>query len=100
MRPHTRKHVSLHGPPLHSGQLVYVTPPFLTCKMLHRQAALWVSVRLGKMKHPRCARVYGGFCLEYEQPEWLEQMAGILETLNEGVLIVDDCEHVIFVNSV
>src|SRR6201981_1455053 len=27
-------------------------------------------------------------------------MAGILETLNEGVLIVDDCEHVIFVNSV
>jgi PAS domain S-box-containing protein len=38
--------------------------------------------------------------LEFEQPEWLEQMAGILETLNEGVLIVDDCEHVIFVNSV
>src|ERR1700693_3725184 len=26
-------------------------------------------------------------------------MAGILETLNEGVVIVDDCEHVIFVNS-
>src|ERR1700731_529897 len=26
-------------------------------------------------------------------------MAGILETLNEGVVIVDDCEHVIFVNA-
>ncbi len=54
------------------------------------------------MKRPRCARVCGGLSLslEYEQPDWLEQMAGILETLNEGVLIVDDCEHVIFVNSV
>ena len=44
-------------------------------------------------------RVCGGFSLEFEQPEWLEQMAGILETLNEGVVIVDDCEHVIFVNA-
>ena len=63
---------------------------------------MWVSARLGKMKRPRCARVCGGLSLslEYEQPDWLEQMAGILETLNEGVLIVDDCEHVIFVNSV
>ena len=26
-------------------------------------------------------------------------MAGILETLNEGVVIIDDCEHVIFVNA-
>ena len=67
--------------------------------MRPRQATLWVSFILGKMK-VRCARVCGGFRLEYEQPEWLEQMAGILETLNEGVLIVDDCEHVIFVNSV
>ena len=41
-----------------------------------------------------------GVFLEFEQPEWLDQMAGILETLNEGVIIVDDCEHVIFVNSV
>ena len=63
-------------------------------------AALWVSARLGKMKRPRRVRVCGGLSLEYEQPDWLEQMAGILETLNEGVLIVDDCEHVIFVNSV
>jgi PAS domain S-box-containing protein len=37
--------------------------------------------------------------LEFERPEWLDQMAGILETLNEGVLIVDDCDHVIFVNA-
>ena len=27
-------------------------------------------------------------------------MEGILETLNEGVIIVDDCEHIVFVNSV
>src|ERR1700739_310965 len=34
------------------------------------------------------------------KPEWLEQMETILETLNEGVLIADDCNHVLFVNSV
>ena len=34
-----------------------------------------------------------------EQPEWLEQVEGILEMLNEGVIIVDDCDHVVFVNS-
>src|SRR5579864_8350793 len=34
------------------------------------------------------------------KPEWLEQMETILETLNEGVLISDDCDHVVFVNSV
>jgi sigma-B regulation protein RsbU (phosphoserine phosphatase) len=38
--------------------------------------------------------------LESEKPEWLEQMEAILETLNEGVLIADDCDKVIFVNSV
>ncbi|HSY58930.1 MAG TPA: SpoIIE family protein phosphatase [Terriglobales bacterium] len=37
--------------------------------------------------------------MEFETPEWLDQMAGILETLNEGVIIVDDCDHVIFVNA-
>ena len=40
-----------------------------------------------------------GYFLEFERPEWLDQMAGILETLNEGVIIVDDCDHVIFVNA-
>ena len=34
------------------------------------------------------------------KPEWLEQMETILETLNEGVLISDDCDHILFVNSV
>jgi PAS domain S-box-containing protein len=32
------------------------------------------------------------------KPEWLLQMEGILETLNEGVIIVDDCHDVIFIN--
>ena len=35
-----------------------------------------------------------------EQPEWLEQMEGILETLNEGVLIITGDEQILFVNSV
>jgi PAS domain S-box-containing protein len=35
-----------------------------------------------------------------EKPEWLEQMEGTFETLNEGVLITDDCGRVRLVNSV
>jgi len=38
--------------------------------------------------------------LEAEKPEWLAQMEAIFETLNEGVLIADDCDKVVFVNSV
>jgi len=38
--------------------------------------------------------------VEVEKPEWLAQMEGILETLNEGVMVVDDCEHIIFTNPV
>ena len=38
--------------------------------------------------------------MELEKPEWLGQMEAILETLNEGVLIADDCDKVVFVNSV
>ena len=40
----------------------------------------------------------GGF-LEIERPEWLLQMEGVLEILNEGVLIANDCEQILFVNS-
>ncbi|HUJ29791.1 MAG TPA: SpoIIE family protein phosphatase [Candidatus Acidoferrum sp.] len=38
--------------------------------------------------------------MEVEKPEWLAQMEGILETLNEGVIVVDDCQRIIFANSV
>jgi PAS domain S-box-containing protein len=36
--------------------------------------------------------------VEIERPEWLPQMEAVLETLNEGVLIRDDCDHIIFMN--
>ncbi|MCL4523974.1 MAG: PAS domain S-box protein, partial [Acidobacteria bacterium] len=36
--------------------------------------------------------------MDLNKPEWLTQMEGILETLNEGVLIVDDCHNIIFLN--
>jgi hypothetical protein len=29
--------------------------------------------------------------VEVEQPDWLLQIEGILESLNEGVLITDEC---------
>ncbi len=37
--------------------------------------------------------------MEIQRPEWLLQMQDILETLNEGVLISDDCQRILFVNS-
>ncbi len=38
--------------------------------------------------------------MELENPEWLGQIEGILETLNEGVMVVDDCQHVVFTNEI
>ena len=37
--------------------------------------------------------------MEFEPPEWLAQIEGILETLNEGVIIADDCPQIIFANT-
>lgn len=36
--------------------------------------------------------------MKIEKPAWLQQMEGILEALNEGVIITDDCQQVLFVN--
>jgi sigma-B regulation protein RsbU (phosphoserine phosphatase) len=38
--------------------------------------------------------------LDIERPEWVGQMEGILEALNEGVIIVDDCDNILFANAV
>jgi PAS domain S-box-containing protein len=37
--------------------------------------------------------------VDIEQPEWLQQMEGILETGSEGVIIADDCTRIILANS-
>lgn len=37
--------------------------------------------------------------MELERPEWIEQLEGLLETLNEGVIIADDCHRMLYVNS-
>src|SRR5579863_7740159 len=37
--------------------------------------------------------------MSMEKPEWLLQMQDILETLNEGVMVLDDCRKILFVNS-
>jgi PAS domain S-box-containing protein len=46
-----------------------------------------------------CGAEEEGF-VEVEKPEWLSHMEGILETLNEGIMIVDDCQQIIFSNSI
>ncbi len=40
-----------------------------------------------------------GMSVEVEQPDWLLQIEGILESLNEGVLITDECQAIVFANS-
>jgi len=37
--------------------------------------------------------------MNMERPDWLLQMEDILETLNEGVMILDDCRDILFINS-
>lgn len=37
--------------------------------------------------------------MDVEQPDWLLQIEGILESLNEGVLITDECQAIVFANS-
>ena len=37
--------------------------------------------------------------MDFEKPDWLTQMEEILETLNEGVMVADDCHRIMFVNS-
>jgi sigma-B regulation protein RsbU (phosphoserine phosphatase) len=40
-----------------------------------------------------------GNFVDVDRPEWLEQIEGLLETLNEGVIITDDCHRILYVNS-
>lgn len=40
-----------------------------------------------------------GNAVDSEKPEWLVHMEGILETINEGVIISDDCAHIVFANT-
>src|SRR5579872_1885931 len=37
--------------------------------------------------------------VDVDRPEWLAQLEGLLETLNEGVIVTDDCHRIIWVNS-
>jgi phosphoserine phosphatase RsbU/P len=38
--------------------------------------------------------------LRNEKPQWLQQMGSILETLNDGVVIADDSNQILFANAV
>ena len=40
-----------------------------------------------------------GIFVEIEKPEWLLQVEALFDTLNEGVLIADDCHHILYINS-
>ena len=40
-----------------------------------------------------------GNVVDAERPEWIEQLEGLLETLNEGVIVTDDCHRLLYVNS-
>ena len=36
--------------------------------------------------------------VEHGRPEWLEQVEGVLDTLNQGVIITDDCRKIVYAN--
>ena len=40
-----------------------------------------------------------GSFVDVGQPEWLAQIEGLLETLNEGVIVTDDCHRILYANS-
>jgi sigma-B regulation protein RsbU (phosphoserine phosphatase) len=37
--------------------------------------------------------------VDIEKPEWLLEIEGIFDTLNEGVLVSDDCHNILYINS-
>ena len=37
--------------------------------------------------------------IQMQRPDWLVQMEDVLETLNEGVMILDDCRKILYINS-
>jgi PAS domain S-box-containing protein len=50
---------------------------------------------------PRCvARSAKRISLSELQPEWLAQVQGVLETLNQGVIISDECPRIVYANRV
>jgi PAS domain-containing protein len=40
-----------------------------------------------------------GYPIACEEPDWLAQMEMVLEVLNEGVIITDDSQRILFANS-
>jgi PAS domain S-box-containing protein len=40
-----------------------------------------------------------GDSLEMEKPEWLAQMEAVLEVLNEGVIVINERQHILFANT-
>lgn len=52
------------------------------------------------VRYPQADNFSEGDPVDAEKPEWLVQMEGILETINEGVIIADDCGHIVFANSI
>src|SRR5579864_412273 len=53
---------------------------------------------------PRTARsswaLRGKTMINELQPEWLEQVRDVLETLNQGVIISDECPRIVYANGV
>jgi PAS domain S-box-containing protein len=54
---------------------------------------------MDSVRYPQTDNLSQGNPVNTEKPEWLVQMESILETINEGVIISDDCAHIVFANS-
>src|SRR5580658_804397 len=52
-------------------------------------------------RRPDCAgwrRSVESEAVENERPEWLAQVEGVLDTLNQGVIVTDDCQKIVYAN--
>lgn len=38
--------------------------------------------------------------MDDHRPDWLDQVEGVLETLNQGVIVSDDCHRIVFANEI
>jgi PAS domain S-box-containing protein len=66
-----------------------------------------VAVRFARMEKPSTAEQIGLRATrnnveerKFELPEWLDEVTGILETLNQGVVINDACSRILFANEI
>lgn len=66
-----------------------------------------VAVRFTRIQEPSAVGLIGLRATrnnvedtKFERPEWIDEVTGILETMNQGVLVNDACSRIVFANEI